>query len=78
MLRQKNRNVSLLRALRGSAVSIPRICHKRKFGLAKYKYKSDEKAIALMKLIAANNPEFHRGHSQLVEDHLRHTRMIAA
>ena len=36
-------------------------------GMAKYKYKSDEKAIALIKRIAANNPEFHRGHSQLVE-----------
>jgi iron(III) transport system substrate-binding protein len=36
-------------------------------GLAKYKFKSDEKAIALMKKIAANNPEFHKGHSQLVE-----------
>jgi len=36
-------------------------------GLAKYKFKSDEKAISLMKTIAANNPEFHKGHSQLVE-----------
>ena len=36
-------------------------------GLAKYKFKSDEKAVALMKQIAANNPEFHRGHSQLAE-----------
>ena len=36
-------------------------------GLAKYKFKSDERAIALMKKIAANNPEFHKGHSQLVE-----------
>jgi iron(III) transport system substrate-binding protein len=36
-------------------------------GLAKYKFKSDEKAIALIKKIAANNPEFHKGHSQLVE-----------
>ena len=36
-------------------------------GLAKYKFKSDEPAIALMKKIAANNPEFHKGHSQLVE-----------
>ena len=36
-------------------------------GLAKYKFKSDEKAIALMKKIAANNPEFHKGHSQLAE-----------
>jgi iron(III) transport system substrate-binding protein len=36
-------------------------------GLAKQKYNSDEKAIALMKRIAANQAEFHRGHSQLVE-----------
>ncbi len=36
-------------------------------GLAKYKFKSDEKAISLMKKIADNNPEFHKGHSQLVE-----------
>lgn len=36
-------------------------------GLARYKFKSDEKAIALMKKIAANNPEFHKGHSQLAE-----------
>jgi iron(III) transport system substrate-binding protein len=36
-------------------------------GLARYKYKSDEKAIALLKRIAANNPQFHKGHSQLAE-----------
>jgi iron(III) transport system substrate-binding protein len=36
-------------------------------GLAKYKFKNDDKAIALMKKIAANNPEFHKGHSQLAE-----------
>lgn len=36
-------------------------------GLARYKFKSEEKAIALMKKIAANNPEFHKGHSQLAE-----------
>jgi len=36
-------------------------------GLAKYKYNSDEKAVELFKKIAANNPEFHRGHSQLIE-----------
>ena len=36
-------------------------------GLAKHKYKSDEKAVALLKRIAANNLEFHKGHSQLVE-----------
>ena len=36
-------------------------------GLAKHKYKSDEKAAALLKRIAANNLEFHKGHSQLAE-----------
>lgn len=36
-------------------------------GLAQYKYKSDEKAVALLKRIAANNLEFHKGHSQLAE-----------
>jgi iron(III) transport system substrate-binding protein len=36
-------------------------------GLARYKYKSDEKAIALLKRIAANNVEFHKGHSDLAE-----------
>lgn len=36
-------------------------------GLAGYKYKNDEKAIALIRRIAANNVEFHRGHSQLAE-----------
>ena len=36
-------------------------------GLAKYKYNSDDKALELFKKIAANNPEFHRGHSQLIE-----------
>jgi iron(III) transport system substrate-binding protein len=35
--------------------------------LAKRKYNSDEKAIDLLKKIAANQPEFHRGHSQLIE-----------
>ena len=35
--------------------------------LAKYKFKSDEKAAALLKRIAANNVEFHKGHSQLAE-----------
>jgi len=34
-------------------------------GIAKYKYKSDEKAIDLWRRIAANNVEFHSGHSQL-------------
>jgi iron(III) transport system substrate-binding protein len=36
-------------------------------GFAKYKYKSDEKAIDLWRKIAANNVEFHSGHSQLAE-----------
>ena len=36
-------------------------------GLAQYKYKSDEKAVALLKRIALNNLEFHKGHSQLAE-----------
>ena len=36
-------------------------------GLANHKYKSDEKAIALLKKIAVNNVEFHKGHSQLAE-----------
>jgi iron(III) transport system substrate-binding protein len=35
--------------------------------LAKRKYNSDDKAIELLRKIAANQPEFHRGHSQLVE-----------
>ena len=34
---------------------------------AKRKYNSDEKAIDLFKRIAANQVEFHRGHSDLVE-----------
>lgn len=36
-------------------------------GFAKVKYKNDEKAIDLFKKIAANQVEFHRGHSQLAE-----------
>src|ERR1043166_6762566 len=36
-------------------------------GFAKYKYKNDEKAIALWRRIAPNNVEFHSGHSQLAE-----------
>jgi iron(III) transport system substrate-binding protein len=35
--------------------------------LAKYKFKSDEKAVALIRKIAANDVEFHKGHSQLAE-----------
>ena len=36
-------------------------------GLARGKYKNDEKAIDLVKRIALNQAEFHRGHSQLIE-----------
>ena len=36
-------------------------------GFSKYKYKNEEKAIALLRRIAANNVEFHAGHSQLTE-----------
>lgn len=36
-------------------------------GLARHKYKDDEKAITLVRRIAANNPEFHKGHSELAE-----------
>ena len=36
-------------------------------GLARRKYKDDEKALALLKKIAANNVEFHKGHSELAE-----------
>jgi iron(III) transport system substrate-binding protein len=36
-------------------------------GLAKHKFKSDEKATALLRAIAANGVEFHKGHSQLTE-----------
>ena len=36
-------------------------------GFAKAKYKSEEKAVDLLKRIALNQPEFHRGHSQLAE-----------
>jgi iron(III) transport system substrate-binding protein len=34
---------------------------------AKYKFKSDEKAIDFWKKVALNNVEFHKGHSQLAE-----------
>jgi iron(III) transport system substrate-binding protein len=36
-------------------------------GLARRKYKSDEKAVALLRKIAANGVEFHKGHSELAE-----------
>jgi iron(III) transport system substrate-binding protein len=36
-------------------------------GIARHKYKSDEKATEILKKIAANNVEFHKGHSELAE-----------
>jgi iron(III) transport system substrate-binding protein len=36
-------------------------------GLARHKYKSDEKAIDLVRKLAANGVEFHKGHSELAE-----------
>jgi iron(III) transport system substrate-binding protein len=36
-------------------------------GLTNHKYKSEERAVALLKRIAANGVEFHKGHSQLAE-----------
>lgn len=36
-------------------------------GLARHKFKNDEKAVSLIKAIAANNVEFHKGHSDLAE-----------
>jgi len=36
-------------------------------GLAKHKFKNDEQAIALLRRFAANNVEFHKGHSELTE-----------
>ena len=36
-------------------------------GLARHKFKNDEKAIDLLRKIAANNIEFHNGHSELAE-----------
>jgi iron(III) transport system substrate-binding protein len=36
-------------------------------GLARSKFKSDEKAIAFLKRVAANDVEFHKGHSELAE-----------
>jgi len=36
-------------------------------GLARRKFKSDEKAIAFLRKIAANDVEFHKGHSELAE-----------
>jgi iron(III) transport system substrate-binding protein len=36
-------------------------------GLAKHKYKNDEKAFAFLRKLAANDIEFHKGHSELAE-----------
>ena len=36
-------------------------------GLARHKFKSDEKAFDLFRRLAANNVEFHKGHSELAE-----------
>ena len=36
-------------------------------GLARHKFKNDEKAIDFLRKLAANNIEFHKGHSELAE-----------
>jgi iron(III) transport system substrate-binding protein len=36
-------------------------------GLARHKYKNDEKAFDFVRKLAANNVEFHKGHSELAE-----------
>jgi iron(III) transport system substrate-binding protein len=36
-------------------------------GLARHKFKSDEKAFDFLRRLAANNIEFHKGHSELAE-----------
>jgi iron(III) transport system substrate-binding protein len=36
-------------------------------GLARHKYKSDEKALDFLRKLAANDIEFHKGHSELAE-----------
>ncbi len=36
-------------------------------GLARHKYKNDEKAFAFLRKLAANDIEFHKGHSELAE-----------
>ena len=51
---------------KGSLVAEPRD-FEFLMGIAKHKFKNDEKAIALIKKIAANNVEFHKGHSDLAE-----------
>jgi iron(III) transport system substrate-binding protein len=51
---------------KGSLVAEPRD-FEFLMGLAKHKFKNDEKATALLRAIAANGVEFHKGHSQLTE-----------
>ncbi len=51
---------------KGSLMGEPRD-YQLLLGLAKAKYKSDDKAVDLVKRIALNQVEFHRGHSQLIE-----------
>src|SRR5215470_13281553 len=36
-------------------------------GLSRHKYKNDEKALDFLRRVAANNVEFHKGHSELAE-----------
>ena len=51
---------------KGSLVAEPRDSEFL-MGIAKHKFKSDDKATALLRAIAANGVEFHKGHSQLTE-----------
>ena len=51
---------------KGSLVAEPRD-FEFLMGIARHKFKSDEKATALLRAIAANGVEFHKGHSQLTE-----------
>ncbi len=51
---------------KGSLVAEPRD-YEFLMGIAKHKFKSDGKATALLRAIAANGVEFHKGHSQLTE-----------
>ncbi|MGH7875760.1 MAG: ABC transporter substrate-binding protein [Candidatus Binatia bacterium] len=50
----------------GSLVAEPRD-YEFLMGIAKHKFKDDGKARALLRAIAANGVEFHKGHSQLTE-----------
>jgi iron(III) transport system substrate-binding protein len=50
----------------GSLVAEPRD-YEFLMGIAKHKFKNDGKATALLRAIAANGVEFHKGHSQLTE-----------